>query len=68
MDKRRARDLMSTPVITATPKTTVPEVADLLARYKIKRAPVLQEGRLIGIVSRGDILRSLVRAPEMAAE
>jgi CBS domain-containing protein len=68
MDKRRARDLMSTPVITATPKTSVPELADLLARYKIKRAPVLQEGRLIGIVSRGDILRSLAHAPEMAAD
>jgi CBS domain-containing protein len=68
MDRRTARDLMSTPAITATAKTTVPELADLLARHNIKRVPIVQNGRLIGIVSRADILRALARSPEMAGD
>jgi CBS domain-containing protein len=59
---------MSTPAITATAKTTVPELADLLARHNIKRVPIVQNGRLIGIVSRADILRALARSPEMAGD
>ncbi len=67
MDRRRARDLMTTPVITATAKTTVPELADLLARHDIKRVPITQDGRLLGIVSRADIVRAMARTPEFAA-
>ena len=37
------------------------EVADLLERHAIKRVPVLRDGRLVGIIARGDILRQLAR-------
>src|SRR5215471_12661427 len=47
-----ARDVMSAPVVTVTEKTDGSEIARHLAMHRIKRMPVIQDGRLIGIVSR----------------
>lgn len=58
--ERRARDVMSGPVVTVTEDTELAEIARLLAEYRIKRVPVIRDGRLIGIVSRADLLRALV--------
>lgn len=68
MDNRRAHDLMVTPVITAPEDASVPELADLLARHRIKRVPITHDGRLVGIVSRADVVRALVRTPGAVAE
>ena len=53
-----ARDVMTTPVLTVTEETDLGEVARLLASYKVKRLPVLREGKIVGIVSRADLLRA----------
>lgn len=53
------RDVMTTPVVTVAPTTPVSEIAHLLDSRRIKRVPVVQDGRVIGIVSRGDLLRAL---------
>jgi CBS domain-containing protein len=37
----------------------VPEIADLLILHKIKRVPILKDGRVVGIVSRADIVRAM---------
>ena len=58
--KRAARDIMSAPVITVTEHTDVSEIGKLLATYRIKRVPVLRDGRIVGIVSRADLIRALV--------
>lgn len=55
-----ARDLMSTPVVAVNEATGSSEIAELLARYRIKRVPVLRDGKIVGIVSRADLLRALV--------
>ncbi len=68
LDHRMARDLMISPVITAQDDTTVPELADLLARHRIKRVPIVQDGKLVGIVSRADVVRALAREPDAVAE
>ena len=52
-----ARDIMSQPVITVTPDTDVAEVAKLLLEHRISGVPVVQDGRLLGVVSEGDLLR-----------
>ncbi|RMD51447.1 MAG: CBS domain-containing protein, partial [Candidatus Thermofonsia bacterium] len=50
------RDWMSRDVITVTPDTTLPEADQLLIQNTIRRLPVVDEnGRLIGIVTYGDI-------------
>ena len=65
---KRARDLMTKPVISASDFTTVPEMADLMTDHKIKRLPILRDRKLVGIVSRADIVRALARMPaEVAA-
>ena len=66
LDNRRARDLMVTPVITATGEASVPELADLLAHHRVKRLPIVREGKLVGIVSRADIVRALAESPDGA--
>ena len=60
MDHRRARDLMSSPVVTASEDTLVSELADLMTNHRIKRLPILRSGKLVGVVSRSDIVRTLV--------
>jgi CBS domain-containing protein len=53
----RARDLMTTPVHTVHPWTTVTEAAALLTRNSITAMPVLDaDDRLIGMISEGDLL------------
>jgi len=53
----RAADIMSAPVISVGPDTSVKEIAALLFEKRISAVPVLEEGRLIGLVSEGDLLR-----------
>lgn len=55
----RAADVMTTPVVTAAPDTPLDQLADLLERHRIKRVPIAQDGRLVGIVSRADLMRVL---------
>jgi len=57
--ERRAGDVMTTPVVTVDEKTEVREVARLLTAHRIKRVPVLRNGRIAGIVSRADLVRAL---------
>ncbi len=59
----RARDVMTTPVVTVTPDTDVAEIARLLAIHGIKRVPVVRDERLVGVVSRADLLRALAQEP-----
>lgn len=61
------RDLMSTPVITVEDGASLREIAELMLRRQIKRIPVVRDGRLVGIVSRADVLRGLVRPDEAVA-
>jgi len=61
-----AAELLSAPVVTVSPEASVPVAAKLLARHGVKRLPVVDEkGRLVGIVSRADLLRLFLR-PDQA--
>ncbi|HVB23385.1 MAG TPA: CBS domain-containing protein [Ktedonobacteraceae bacterium] len=52
-------DIMSHEVIAVVESTPVGEIAMLLTERKIKRVPVVQGDKLIGIVSRGDIVNAV---------
>ena len=58
--RETAGDIMAAPVITIGEATEAAEIARLLATYRIKRLPVVREGRVVGIVSRADLLKALV--------
>ena len=51
-----ARDIMSPQVISITEETGIDEAARLLAGERIRRLPVLKNGRLVGLISRSDVL------------
>lgn len=52
---------MSHEVITVDEETLVSDIAMLLTGRKIKRVPVVQNNRLVGIVSRGDIVNAVAQ-------
>jgi CBS domain-containing protein len=54
---KTARDIMSAPTVTIDQSAEVCEIVDLFAAYRIKRVPVVHDGRITGIVSRADVLR-----------
>jgi CBS domain-containing protein len=56
---RQASEIMAAPVITVGEETEVAEIARLLIAHRIKRVPVLRDGRIVGIVSRADLVRVL---------
>lgn len=57
-----ASDVMISPIIAVTESTDAAEIARTLKAHRIKRVPVLRDGRLVGIVSRADLLEAV--APE----
>jgi len=61
---RPAREIMGTPLITVTETAGLGEVADVLWAHRINRAPVLRDGRLVGIVSRSDLIRAVAYPAE----
>jgi len=56
---RRVEDVMSRNVVTAAPDKPLSEVATLLEKKAIKRVPIVSDGRLVGIVSRANLVQAL---------
>lgn len=56
------KDVMSAPVVTAAPDADVESLATLMVERHIGRIPIVEDGRLVGVVSKRDIVRSIGRA------
>lgn len=56
---RKVADVMTRRVVTATPDTPLWAVANLLEKNAIKRVPIVQDGKVVGIVSRANLLQAL---------
>jgi len=57
-EKTRVHEVMSKPLIFVEPKMDIEEAASLMFRNRIKKLPVVEDGRLVGIVTVTDIARS----------
>ncbi|HBW37980.1 CBS domain-containing protein [Desulfosporosinus sp. BICA1-9] len=55
IEKRTAKEVMNSKVITVTADQDVHEAASLMSKYQIRRLPVVEQGKLIGIVALGDL-------------
>lgn len=63
-DQRTAADVMVRHVIAAEEDTTLPQLAERMMKHAVKRLPVLRDGKLIGIVSRSDLVAAIARSPD----
>jgi CBS-domain-containing membrane protein len=57
---RKAADVMTRPVISVQPDTPLGDIAALLEKHRIKRVPVASNGKIVGIVSRANLIQALV--------
>ena len=58
--RRTVRDVMSRQVLCVSPDQPLAEVASLMTNKDVDRVPVVEEGRLVGFLTRGDIVRKLI--------
>jgi CBS domain-containing protein len=65
---RTVKDIMTRDVVTITEQTDLGEVATLLETKRIKRVPVMRDDKIVGIVSRSNLVRALgaARAPAIS--
>lgn len=63
-----ARDVMSRHVVSVSETTPLQEVASLLEKHRIKRVPVLRDGKVVGIVSRANLLQGLLAREPASSE
>ena len=61
------REVMTSPLISVSPSTPVQDIAEALQVHRIKRVPVIEHGRLVGIVSRTDLLCVVESVPKVRA-
>jgi CBS-domain-containing membrane protein len=59
---RKVSDVMTRQVVTASPETPLHEVAALLEKHSIKRVPIMENGQLVGIVSRANLVQAVAAA------
>jgi CBS domain-containing protein len=59
---RKVEEVMASEVVTTRRDASLDEVVELMARHRVKRLPVLENGKVVGIVARSDLLRALADA------
>jgi CBS-domain-containing membrane protein len=59
---RKVTDVMTRRVVTVSPETPVQEIATLLEKHSIKRVPIVENGQLVGIVSRANLIQAVATA------
>ena len=59
---RKVADAMTNRVITASPATSVQDIAVLLEKHAIKRVPIVENGQLVGIISRANLVQAIASA------
>ena len=57
-------ELMTSPVITCSPNNYVDAIAETMTEHRFRHLPVVAEGRLVGVVSIGDVVKNRIRELE----
>ncbi|HEY9226580.1 MAG TPA: CBS domain-containing protein, partial [Gemmatimonadaceae bacterium] len=60
VSKKTVREVMTRQVLCVAPEQPIAEVAALMSNKDVERVPVVREGRLVGFLTRGDIVRKLI--------
>lgn len=62
------RDIMTTPVVCAQPDQSVDEGMALVTDKRVRHLPVLEDGKLVGIVSIGDLVKATIEEQQFVIE
>lgn len=60
------RDVMTRDVLTIGPAEEREALAEMMVRHRVNPIPVVEAGRLVGVVSRADVVRTMARDLEPA--
>lgn len=62
MERMRVRDIMTSNPVVIEPGVTVPAATAIMRQHKIRHLPVVENGRLVGMISRGDLREASMSA------
>jgi CBS domain-containing protein len=62
------REIMSSPVITVTPLSTLDECMRVVTKHRIRYLPVLDDARVVGMVSIGDLIKAVIEEQQHTIE
>jgi CBS domain-containing protein len=60
--------IMSSPVVTVSPDADVRECMQLMTRRRIRHLPVVEQGRMVGVISIGDLVRAVIEEQDQTIE
>ena len=60
--------IMSSPVVTVTPEEDARQCMELMTRKRIRHLPVVDQGRMVGVISIGDLVRAVIEDQEQTIE
>ena len=60
--------IMSSPVVTVAPEQDVRQCMELMTNRRIRHLPVVEGGRMIGVISIGDLVRAVIEEQEQTIE
>jgi CBS domain-containing protein len=56
----KIKNIMSKKVVSISPEASIFDAAELMDKYDVNRLPVIENGKLIGIIARADIIKAIV--------
>jgi CBS domain-containing protein len=62
------RDIMTTPVLTVSPETSVEQCMQLVTDKRVRHLPVVEAGRVVGMVSIGDLVKAVIQDQQQTIE
>lgn len=58
------KDMMTTEMVTINPETSAEECMALMTKYHVRHLPIVEENRIIGLISIGDVVKQVIASRE----